>query len=224
MLYWGIPQYRLPKEILDYEIELIRRKGVNIVLNCRIGKDKTMKELQKENDAVYISAGAHVSRKLGINGEDKKGVNFGVEFLRQVGSAKEKPILKENVVVIGGGNVAVDVARTALRLGARRVELVSLEKRNEMPAYHDEIEATLSEGIIIRNGWGPKQILGNGSVTGIELKQCVSVFDENGKFNPSYDENKTEIINADQIIVAIGQMVDGEFIKHIGSKDRTRLL
>lgn len=218
MLYWGIPQYRLPKEILDYEIELIRRKGVNIVLNCRIGKDKTMKELQKENNAVYISAGAHISRKLGINGEDKQGVNFGVEFLRQVGSSKEKPNLKENVVVIGGGNVAVDVARTALRLGARRVELVSLEKKNEMPAYDDEIKATLSEGIIIHNGWGPKQILGNGVVTGIELKQCLSVFDKNGKFNPSYDENKIKTINAEQIIVAIGQMVDGELTKHIGIK------
>jgi heterodisulfide reductase subunit A-like polyferredoxin len=218
MLYWGIPQYRLPKEILDYEIELIRRKGVSIVLSCRIGRDKTMKELQKGNDAVYISAGAHISRKLGINGEDKEGVHFGVEFLKMVGSTKEKPILKKNVVIIGGGNVAVDVARTALRMGAGRVELISLEKKNEMPAYPDEIEATLSEGIIIRNGWGPKQILGNGSVTGIELKQCLSVFDENGKFNPSYDDNKTEIINADQIIVAIGQMVDGEFVKHVGVK------
>jgi len=216
MLYWGIPQYRLPKDILDYEVELIRRKGVNIVLNCSIGKDKTMKELQDENDAVYISAGAHVSRKLGIEGEAKKGVNYGVEFLRQVGNAKEKPKVKENVVVIGGGNVAVDVARTALRLGAKKVELVSLEQRKEMPAYEDEIEATLGEGIVIRNGWGPKQILGNGSVTGIELKKCVSVFDKNGKFSPSYNENKTLTIDTDQVIVAIGQMVDGELTKHIG--------
>jgi len=216
MLYWGIPQYRLPKEILDYEIELIKRKGVDIVLNCRIGKDKTMQELQKEFDSIYISAGAHVSRKLGVQGEDKKGVNFGVEFLREVGNSTEKPNVKENVIVIGGGNVAVDVARTALRLGAKKVELVSLEKRNEMPAYDDEIAAVLEEGIIIRNGWGPKQIIGNGSVTGIELKQCVSVFDQNGRFSPTYDENKITTVNADQIIVAIGQMVDGEFSKHIG--------
>ena len=216
MLFWGIPQYRLPKDVLDYEIELIRRKGVTIVLNCRIGKDKSMEELQKENDVVYISAGAHVSRKLGVAGEDKMGVNFGIEFLREVGNSKEKPSVKENVVVIGGGNVAVDVARTALRLGAKRVELVSLEKRNEMPAYDDEIESVLEEGIIIRNSWGPKQIIGNGSVTGIELKQCVSVFDKNGKFSPVYDENKITTINADQIIVAIGQMVDEEFLKHVG--------
>ena len=103
-----------------------------------------------------------------------------------------------------------------LRLGAKKVELVSLEKRNEMPAYEEEIEATLAEGIIILNGWGPKQILGNGVVTGIELKQCMSVFDNNGKFKPTYNDNNTITINADQVIVAIGQMVDGDLTKHIG--------
>jgi heterodisulfide reductase subunit A-like polyferredoxin len=216
MLYWGIPQYRLPKEILDHEINLIKRKGVKIVLNCQIGIDKTIKELQKEFDSVYISAGAHVSRKLGIQGEDKKGVLYGIELLRQVGSAKNKPIIKDNVVVIGGGNVAVDVARTALRLGAKKVELVSLEKRHEMPAYKEEILSTLAEGIIIKNGWGPKQIIGNESVSGIKLKKCKSVFDSNGRFNPSYDENNTLEIDTNQVIVAIGQTVDPELTKHIG--------
>ncbi len=216
MLYWGIPQYRLPKDILDYEIELIKRKGVNIILNCSIGKDKTISELQKEFDAVYISAGAHVSRKLGVEGEAKQGVLYGVEFLRQVGNSENKPVLKEKVVVIGGGNVAVDVARTALRLGAKKVELISLEKRNEMPAYKDEINSTLAEGIEIRNSWGPKQIIGNGVVTGIELKKCISVFDANGKFNPSYDEDSTINLDTDQVIIAIGQMVDTELTKHMG--------
>ena len=216
MLIWGIPQYRLPKEILDFEVELIKRKGVKIVLNCRIGKDKTVNELQKEFNAIYISAGAHISRKLGVAGEDKKGVDFGVEFLSKVSDSTNKSTVKENVVVIGGGNVAVDVARTALRLGAKHVELVSLEKKKEMPAYKEEIDATLAEGITIRNGWGPMQILGNGSVTGIELKKCVSVFDSNGRFSPSYDENDKTIIKADQIIVAIGQMVDSELTKHVG--------
>jgi heterodisulfide reductase subunit A-like polyferredoxin len=216
MLYWGIPQYRLPKEILDYEIELIKRKGVKIVLNCRIGKDKTIDELRNENEAVYISAGAHVSRKLGVEGEDKKGVNYGVEFLRQVGNINDKPKVGEKVIVIGGGNVAVDVARTALRLGAKKVELVSLEQRDEMPAYPEEIKSTLEEGISIRNGWGPKRIIGNGSANGIELKRCISVFDENGKFKPSYNDKDLTTINADQVIVAIGQMVDEEITKHIG--------
>ena len=216
MLYCGIPRYRLPKDILDYEVELIKRKGVKIVLNCTIGKNKTFSELKKENEAVFISAGAHVSRKLGIGGEDKKGVVYGVEFLRQAVHEKDRPQVKGNIVVIGGGNVAVDVARTALRLGAQRVELVSLEQRNEMPAYKDEIKATLEEGIVIRNGWGPKQILGNGSVNGLELKQCISVFDTNGKFKPSYNENNTISIDSDQVIVSIGQMVDSDLTNHIG--------
>jgi heterodisulfide reductase subunit A-like polyferredoxin len=216
MLYWGIPQYRLPKDILDHEIELIRRRGVKIELNCCIGKDKTIDELQSENDAVYISAGAHVSRKLGVDGENKKGINYGVEFLGQVGNLNERPKVKGKVIVIGGGNVAIDVARTALRLGAKNVELISLEQREEMPAYKEEIESTIAEGITIRNGWGPKQILGNGSVTGIELKQCVSVFDENGRFKPLYNDKVLTSIDADQIIVSIGQMVDPDFIKHIG--------
>lgn len=216
MLYYGIPQYRLPKDILDYEVELIKRKGVEIVLNSTIGKDKSFSELKKENNAVFISAGAHVSRKLSIPGEDKKNVDYGVEFLRRAVKSGSALRVKENVIVIGGGNVAVDVARTALRLGAKKVELVSLEQRNEMPAYKEEVEATLEEGIVVWNGWGPKQIFGNGSVAGIELKQCVSVFDANGKFNPSYDENNTISIKTDEVIVAIGQMVDNDFLKHVG--------
>ena len=217
MLAWGIPQYRLPRDILAYEIELIRRKGVEIVLSCRIGKDKTLQELQEENDSVFISAGAHASRKLGIEGEGKKGVDYGVEFLRNTQRAVDKPRLAGNIVVIGGGNVAVDVARTALRLGARRVELVALEQKDEMPAYKEEIEATLAEGIVIRNGFGPKRILGNDSVTGVELKKCIRVFDEKGTFSPQYDENSLMTIPAEQIIVAIGQTVDRELIKHLGA-------
>ena len=138
----------------------------------------------------------------------------GVEFLRDAGSAK-KPAVKGRVLVIGGGNVAVDVARTALRLGAKSVEMISLEQRNEMPAYKEEIEATLAENIKIRNGWGPKRILGNGSVTGIELKRCTRVFDDQKRFSPAFDENDLTTIEADQIIVAIGQSVDEELVSHI---------
>ena len=123
MLYWGIPQYRLPKEILDYEIELIRRRGVKINLNCAVGKDIDFEKLDKEYDAIYISTGAHVSRKLGIKGESKKGVLYGVEFLKQVGEPEEKPVLNGRVTVIGGGNVAVDVARLVCGRGAGRERL-----------------------------------------------------------------------------------------------------
>jgi heterodisulfide reductase subunit A-like polyferredoxin len=214
MLRYGIPEYRLPKKVLDYEIELIRRRGVKFIYNCRIGKDITIEKLRQDNAAVFISAGAHISRKLGVEGEQKKGVLHGVEFLREAAST-QKPVVKSKVVVIGGGNVAVDVARTALRLGAKQVEMVCLEQHDEMPAYKEEIEATLAEGIKINNGWGPKRIIGNGSVTGIEFKRCTQVFDEHKRFRPVYNENELTRIDADQIIVAIGQAVDNALLSHI---------
>jgi heterodisulfide reductase subunit A-like polyferredoxin len=214
MLRYGIPEYRLPKKVLDYEIELIRRRGVKFIYNCRIGKDITIEKLRQDNAAVFISAGAHISRKLGVEGEQKKGVLHGVEFLREAAST-QKPVVKSKVVVIGGGNVAVDVARTALRLGAKQVEMVCLEQHDEMPAYKEEIEAMLAEGIKINNGWGPKRIIGNGSVTGIEFKRCTQVFDEHKRFRPVYNENELTRIDADQIIVAIGQAVDNALLSHI---------
>jgi heterodisulfide reductase subunit A-like polyferredoxin len=216
MLRWGIPAYRLPKDILAYEVELIRRRGVRIVLNCRVGSDRTIEELRKENAAVFISAGAHVSRKLGVPGEGTSGVDFGVEFLRQAGSTDDKPHVGKHVLVIGGGNVAVDVARTALRLGGKQVEMVALEKRDEMPAYKEEIEATLAEGITINNGWGPNRIIDDGSVAAIELRECTRVFDENGRFSPLYDDKHLKTIDADQIIVAIGQAVSPDLLQHCG--------
>jgi heterodisulfide reductase subunit A-like polyferredoxin len=222
MLRYGIPEYRLPKKVLDHEVELIRRKGVRFVFNCRVGKDTTIEKLRKENDAVFIGAGVTKGRLLGVEGENKPGVLQGVDFLQQAGSTGNKPDVKQRVVVIGGGNVAVDVARTALRLGARSVEMVSLEQRHEMPAYPEEVEATLQEGIKVRNGWGPRAILGNGSVTGIELKKCTRVFDENGRFSPVYADNERMSLEADQIITAIGQTSDDEFVKHIGAGTQGR--
>jgi len=220
MLRWGIPEYRLPKKVLNHEIELIRRKGVNFVYNCTVGKDVTIQKLRDYHDAVFVGVGAQKSRTLGIKGEDLAGVSHGIEFLRQAGM-DDKPRVKGTVVVIGGGNVAVDVARTALRLGAGQVELVSLEQRDEMPAYAEEIEATLHEDITIRNGYGPSCITGSGKVERIEFKRCTSVFDGEGRFSPVYDENDIETIEADQIIVAIGQAVDGQILMHTGAeKDR----
>jgi heterodisulfide reductase subunit A-like polyferredoxin len=222
MLRYGIPEYRLPKKVLDHEVELIRRKGVRFVYNCRVGKDTTLAQLRKDHDAVFIAAGVTMGRLLGVEGENKSGVLQGVDFLRQAGSTSKKPEVKARVVVIGGGNVAVDVARTALRLGAKSVEMVSLEQRGEMPAYPEEVEATVHEGIKVTNGWGPRRILGNGSVTGIELKKCTRVFDENGRFSPAYDEQQRISLEADQIITAIGQTSDEEFVKHIGAATQGR--
>lgn len=215
MLRWGIPEYRLPKNVLDHEVELIRRKGVSFKYNCRIGSDRTIEKLREDYDAVFISVGVQKGRPLGIEGEGNTSVIQGVEFLRQAAS-ENKPEVKDKVVVIGGGNVAVDVARTALRLGAGSVEMVCLEQHNEMPAYPEEIEATITEGIKILNGWGPRAILGSGSVTGIELKRCTSVFDYDGQFNPRFAENDRKTLNADQIIIAIGQQSDSALLEHLG--------
>jgi heterodisulfide reductase subunit A-like polyferredoxin len=216
MLAQGIPQYRLPEDILAYEVELIRRKGVQMVFNCALGKDIYLADLQKANDCLFISAGASVGRTLGVPGEDKSGVVNGLEFLGRVKEKDTKAeVEKKNVLVIGGGNVAVDVARTALRLGAAKVEMVSLEQRDEMPAHREEVKATLSEGITIRNGWGPRRILGEGAVSGIELKACTQVFDKDGRFSPQYDEKNIATVNADRIFIAIGQGVDGGLIRHL---------
>jgi len=216
MLRWGIPGYRLPKNILDYEIELIRRKGVTIKYNCPVGKDITIDRLRKDNEAVFIGVGVQASRKLGVEGEDKSGINYGVEFLRQAGDKGNLPKMAGKVIVIGGGNVAVDVARTAMRLGAKSVDMVSLEQRDEMPALPEEVEATVEEGITVHNGWGPRRILGNGKVECIEFKSCTSVFDKDGRFSPAYDDNKRTELKADQVIIAIGQALDKDFTSQAG--------
>ncbi len=216
MLLWGIPEYRLPHDILEYEIDLIRRKGVEFVFNCFVGKNISIDKLRSDNDAVFISAGAHGSRKLGIPGEDKAGVEYGVDFLRLAADESTRPKLSGEIVVIGGGNVAVDVARTALRLGAAKVSLVSLEERDNMPAYEDEIRATLEEGIEILNGWGPEAIKGDAAAEGVWLKKCVSVFDKEGRFGPVYDATQIKDIKASRVIVAIGQVIEESFVKAAG--------
>lgn len=216
MLRWGIPEYRLPKKILDYEVELIRRKGVKFHYNCRVGEDISFDKIRTDNDAVFIGVGVQVSRKLGIEGENLPGIFYGVEFLREISANDNPPQTKDRVMVIGGGNVAVDVARTALRLGAKNVDMVCLEQRDEMPALPEEIEATLEEGIRIHNGWGPRRIIGKETVEGIELKKCTGVFDAEGHFSPSYDESCLTTLSADRIIIAIGQALDKQFVSHAG--------
>lgn len=217
MLRWGIPAYRLPKDVLDHEVELIRRKGITFVYNTRIGTDTSMDELRQENDAVFLSMGTQSSRTLGVEGEDKSGIAYGLDFLRQAGDKDNPPKLSGKVVVIGGGNVAVDVARSAMRLGAEAVEMVSLEARHEMPALPEEVAAALEENIRVSNGWGPKRVLGNGKVDAVELRRCTRVFDENGRFSPLYNENETTTLKADRIIVAIGQAVDKDSLVSMGA-------
>lgn len=216
MLRWGIPAYRLPKDVLAYEVELIRRKGVRFVFGSRVGSDVSIDRLRKENEAIFLSVGLQASRKLGIEGENKGGVGYGLELLRLAVDKDNRLMLNGRVVVIGGGNVAVDVARSAVRLGADSVEMVCLEQRHEMPALPEEVEAALEEKITIMNGWGPKRILGNGNVDSIELKRCTGVFDEKGLFSPTYNDKETTTLKADQVIVAIGQSLDADSLNNMG--------
>ena len=172
MMTLGIPSFRLEKEVVEAEIDILRELGVKFITGIEVGKDKTIDQLKKEGfDGFYLAIGASQGRKLNIEGEDGEGVILGVDFLKNVALNKQKP-LHGKVVVIGGGNVAIDVARTATRVGAESVDMYSLEKREEMPALEEEIEEAESENVIINNGYGPKRIIvKEGKVTGIEFKK-----------------------------------------------------
>ena len=171
MLTLGIPSFRLEKDVVEAEIDIIRKLGVEFKTGIEVGKDVTLDQLRKEGyEAFYLAIGAQAGRKLGVEGEETAGVISGVDFLRDVNLGKD-PGIEGEVLVIGGGNVAIDVARTATRTGAASVQMYCLESREEMPALEEEIEEALSEYIVINNGWGPKRILTeNGRLVGIELK------------------------------------------------------
>ncbi|HPS59586.1 MAG TPA: FAD-dependent oxidoreductase [Spirochaetota bacterium] len=215
MLQYAIPSYRLPGDIVKAEIQRILDLGVTLKLNTVIGKDITIDELRKTFDAVYIAAGARKSTTLGPEWEGHSNIFTGLEFLKAA-SKKEQVRIGKDVIVIGGGNVAMDVARTALRMGAAKVEVIALEDLIEMPAYGEEINEALEEGVVIRNGWGPNRLLKNGSGVELELKQCIGVCDDYGNFSPRYDEKNLTKIKADSVILAIGQKVDTGFADQAG--------
>jgi len=217
MMAVGIPAYRLPRDILNAEIKAIQDMGVEIKTGVTFGKDITLNSLKDDGfKAVFMATGLHLSRKLNVEGEDQEGVLKGVDFLRDA-ALGEKVSVGRKCVVIGGGNVAVDVALTAKRTGATDITLVCLEKRHEMPAWDYEIAEALEEGIKIVNSLGPKRFLGkNGRFTGVEFMRCTSVFDKNKTFNPRYDENDLTVIDADTVIVAIGQAADLPFAEKEG--------
>lgn len=209
MVVYGIPSFVLEKEIVAAEIDVLREMGVEIRCNVEVGKDVTIKQLREQGyKAFYIGIGCQGGRKTGVPGEDSKGVMTGVEFLH-ITTDNENYKLDGDTVVIGGGNVAIDVSRTAERCGDGKVTQVSLETRDIMPASPEEIELAESEGIIVKGGWGPKEILSeDGKVTGIVFKKCVSVKDETGKFNPEYDENETMTIPCKNVILSVGQSIE----------------
>lgn len=208
MLVYGIPSFRLEKEVIDAEIEVLREMGVGFKCGVEVGKDITIQQLRDQGyKAFYVAIGAQGGRKTGVPGEDAEGVVTGVEFLNRV-NQEGALTLSGKTVVVGGGNVAIDVARTALRCKSEEVSMFCLESAETMPAAKDEVEEAKEEGIQVNNGWGPKEILTeNGKVTGIVFKRCTAVLDAEGRFNPQYDENDTRTVPCGNVLLSIGQSI-----------------
>ena len=215
MLSIALPEFRLPRSIIDMEIRHIESSGVKIVYNTPIDANHTVDDLLKEGfSAVFIAAGAQASKRIGIPGEEDglAGLHYGLGFLRDIRIGKGT-WLSGKTVVIGGGNVAVDVARTALRSGAEEVRIFCLESRDEMPAWEKDIAEAEEEGVIINPSWSPERIYTEKDrVKAVGFSRCVSVFDQDGRFNPSCDETNTLNVEAENLIISIGQAPDMSFL------------
>lgn len=209
MLTLGIPSYRLEKNVIEAEIEVLKALGVQFETGVEVGKAITLKQLRSKGfEAFYLAIGAQKGRMLSIEGESAEGVMTGVDFLKAINLNKMNKI-QGKVIVIGGGNVAIDVSRTAMRAGASSVELFSLESRAEMPALTEEIEEALAEEIMIQNGWGPKRIIEEkGKVKGVEFVKCIAVKDSQGRFNPQFDPSEVCVVEADHVLVSVGQAIE----------------
>ncbi|MBI5100495.1 MAG: FAD-dependent oxidoreductase [Nitrospirae bacterium] len=226
MLVSAIPAYRLPREALKEDIDDVIAKGVEVKTNCEIGRDISMKELSEKHDAILIAVGLSLSRSLNIPGVEGPGVMLAIPFLEDV-AFDRKPDLGKKVLVIGGGNVAMDVARSARRLGVKNVEMVCLEGPDEMPAWKWEVEEATEEDIKIHHRWGPKSVVREGAkVKGLEVVKVLSVFDSERRFSPTFDQNQTTVIGADTIIITIGQMANVSFLKdtQVRIDDRGRVV
>lgn len=209
MLRYGIPSYKLEKDLLAAEIDVIRQLGVEIRCGVEIGKDVTIEDLREQGyKGFYAAIGCQRGRKPGISGENAEGAYAAVDFLREAG-AKESFALEGDVVVVGGGNVAIDAARISSRCTDAKISMFCLEAREKMPASNEEIEEALEEGIELNCGWGPKEVLEeNGHVSGVVFKKCTRVFDAQGRFSPEYDENDTVTIPCRHVIFSVGQAID----------------
>ncbi|MEJ2366526.1 MAG: FAD-dependent oxidoreductase, partial [Deltaproteobacteria bacterium] len=222
-MMYVIPEWRLTRSALDNDITRLLEHcpGIKVHLNSGLGDEVSLEELKKRHDAVLLAVGLWKDRRLGVPGEgDELEGLYGIDLL--VNLSHNKPtMLKGKVVVVGGGNVAMDTARTALRLEAQEVQLYCLENRKEMPAFSYEIDQAEEEGVIINNSWGPKQILTDqGRVTGVEFMRCLSVFDSEGRFNPSYNPNETLKVDADSVLVSIGLQVECSELDGLNMMDR----
>lgn len=222
MLRYGIPSYKLEKDLLAAEIDVIRELGVEIRCGVEIGKDITIEELREQGyRGFYVAIGCQRGRKPGITGENAKGAYAAVDFLREAG-AKESFALEGDVVVVGGGNVAIDAARISSRCVDAKISMFCLEQREDMPASKEEIAEALEEGIELNCGWGPKEVLEeNGKVTGVVFKKCTRVLDEQGRFSPEYDEEQTVIIPCKHVIFSVGQAIEwGDMLDNLDLKRR----
>lgn len=231
MLMYGVPEYRLPRELIRREVEVIRALGTEIRCGVSIGKDISFASLRKDYAAVIIAVGAKRSRMLGLPGEAGAYVYGGVDFLRAVVLGEDMP-LGRDVIVIGGGNVAYDVARTVVRqeaydtartaarlAGTRRVRLLSLETLEEMPADTLEIREGDEEGVERMGGYGPVRILrdNEGRITSMEFRRCLRVYDAQRRFAPQYDENDRTTLDCDTVLIAAGQAPDLSFLEDGGA-------
>lgn len=209
MLRYGIPSYKLEKDLLAAEIDVIRQLGVEIRCGVEVGKDITIEELREQGyRGFYAAIGCQRGRKPGISGENARGAYTAVDFLREAG-AKESFGFEGDVVVVGGGNVAIDAARISGRCTDAKISMFCLETREKMPASNEEIEEALEEGITLNCGWGPKEVLEeDGHVSGVVFKKCTRVFDAQGRFSPQYDENDTITVPCRHVIFSVGQAID----------------
>lgn len=222
MLRYGIPSYKLEKDLLAAEIDVIRELGVEIRCGVEIGKDITIEELREQGyKGFYVAIGCQRGRKPGITGENAKGTYAAVDFLREAG-AKESFALEGDVVVVGGGNVAIDAARISSRCVDAKISMFCLEQRENMPASKEEIAEALEEGIELNCGWGPKEVLEeDGKVAGVVFKKCIRVLDEQGRFSPEYDEEQTVTIPCKHVIFSVGQAIEwGNMLENLDLKRR----
>ncbi len=223
MLGLAIPEFRLPRRVIQEEIEYIESCGVEIRYNSPIDASHTVNDLIEEGySSVFIAAGAQSSTRIGIMGEEEglEGLYYGLKFLTDIRTGKEIP-LKGKILVLGGGNVAFDVSRTALRMGASDVQIYYRRTIEEMPAWEKDIEEAIEEGVIIHQMWAPKQIMHkDGKVTGIEFVRSRTVFDEEGRSYLSVDEESTQFVEAGTIIISIGQAPDISFLSEDSQLER----
>ena len=222
MLRYGIPSYKLEKDVIEAEIDVMRQMGVEIKTGIEVGKDVTLKELRSQGyKAFYIAIGCSAGRRPGVPGDETEGTLTAIEYLHDANTGNTS--YTGRVVVVGGGNVAIDASRVSIRSGAAEVTQLCLESEKEMPASEEEVCEALEDGVAIKHGWGPKEVLTEeGRVTGIVFKKCLSVFNKEGRFAPAYDEEDTITIACERVIFAVGQrtvwgsLLEGENVSFKG--------